>query len=211
MYFCIMFNNKDYHCLMKQFELKFYREWYDALAEMSREERAEAALSLLEYAYEDKIPDDKFIRIATTLMRNKINREKSRQKKCNSTTTGKPSSVPNSDSSHNETVNEKVDNSENPENTDNSENSNNSEIHEAPIETVIHDHFSEDCQSFVKFCQNIKVDVESAKECARKFIRDWVKENPDKQIPIPVRKPGMQTAIVDKFICENAKPAGEKE
>lgn len=186
---------------MKQFEFKFYREWYDALAEMSREERAEAALSLLEYAYEDKIPDDKFIRIATTLMRNKINHEKSRQKNRNSIPTCKPSSVPNSDSSHNETVNEKVDNSENPENTEKSENS---YIPESSIETVIPDHFSEDCQSFVKFCQNIKVDVESAKECARKYISDWMKENPDKQIPIPVRKAGMQTAIIDKYIRENA-------
>ena len=61
---------------MKQFELKFYREWYDALSELSSDNRAKAALSLLEYVYEGKIPDDQFIRIVTTLMRNRIDREK---------------------------------------------------------------------------------------------------------------------------------------
>lgn len=61
---------------MKKFELKFYRDWYYALAELSREERANAALALLEYVYDGKIPEDKFIRIVTTLMRNKIDREK---------------------------------------------------------------------------------------------------------------------------------------
>lgn len=61
---------------MKKFELKFYREWYDALAELSREERADAVLALLEYLYDGKIPEDKLIRIVTTLMRNKIDREK---------------------------------------------------------------------------------------------------------------------------------------
>lgn len=61
---------------MKQFELKFYREWFDALSELSHEERANAVLALLEYVYENKLPEDKFIRIVTTLMRNKIDREK---------------------------------------------------------------------------------------------------------------------------------------
>lgn len=61
---------------MKQFELKFYREWYDALSELSHDDRAAAALALLEYVYEGKIPQDQFIRIVTTLMRNKIDREK---------------------------------------------------------------------------------------------------------------------------------------
>ncbi|MBD5356199.1 MAG: hypothetical protein HDR88_04230 [Bacteroides sp.] len=61
---------------MKQFELKFYKEWYDALSELSTEDRAAAAIALLEYVYDDKLPEDQFIRIVTTLMRNKIDREK---------------------------------------------------------------------------------------------------------------------------------------
>ncbi len=34
---------------MKQFELKFYKEWYDALSELSHEDCANAVLALLEY------------------------------------------------------------------------------------------------------------------------------------------------------------------
>lgn len=61
---------------MKQFELKFYKEWYDALSELSHDDRANAVLALLEYLYDGIIPEDKFIRIVTTLMRNKIDSEK---------------------------------------------------------------------------------------------------------------------------------------
>lgn len=61
--------------IMKQFELKFYKEWYDALTELSHDDRANAVLALFEYLYDGIIPEDKFIRIVTTLMRNKIDRE----------------------------------------------------------------------------------------------------------------------------------------
>lgn len=66
---------------MKQFEIKFYREWYDALSELSREDRAAAALALLEYVYDGVVPEDQYIRIVTVLMRNRIDRDKARSLK----------------------------------------------------------------------------------------------------------------------------------
>lgn len=214
---------------MKQFEIKFYREWYDALSEMTREDRAEAVLYLLEYAYEDKITDDRFIRIVTTLMRNKIDGEKSRHNKGNSHSPSAPSTQSASDNSANSKseelsrISEDSEISANPENSENLENSGNSENRtslensenlensqvnkqQPGTEAIMHDYFSESCQSFLQFCRNIKVDRLSAEKCALIFIQDWIKKYPDKPIPLPIRKQGLQMSPIDQFIKDNASP-----
>ena len=206
---------------MKQYELKFYREWYDALAELSREDRAAAALALLEYVYEGSMPDDQYIRIVTTLMRNRIDREKARQESRNSP----PSQSQSNDLSSEDNASPCADNAslqadnaspqadnKSPQSDDNSLQSQNDNSEfglvveplgetnpSSPeaIDCIIESHYSPQSESFLRLCSLRNVNPEVAAARARQFLIDWQTHSPDSPLPIPVRIPGRQLSPID--------------
>ena len=53
----------------------FYKDWYDAVKDFSPDERLKAYDAIMQYAFEGVVPEDKFIRVATALMRTAIDRD----------------------------------------------------------------------------------------------------------------------------------------
>lgn len=58
--------------------LIFYRDWYEALRELTPDERLNAYEAIMRYAFEDVEPEDKLIRLTTALMRATIDRDNDR-------------------------------------------------------------------------------------------------------------------------------------
>lgn len=56
----------------------FYQDWYEALQDLTPEERLEAYDSVMRYAFEGVVPKDRFIRTTTALMRTTIDRDNAR-------------------------------------------------------------------------------------------------------------------------------------
>lgn len=215
---------------MKQFELKFYREWYDALAELSHDDRAAAALALLEYVYDDKIPDDQFIRIVTTLMRNRIDREKnrhnSRQQQSASSQQNRQESelseIAESENPHvvklnpehnstkckegsvveplGETAPSATPNPDNENNNDNNENPENNDI-----DAFLLTHYSPQSESFNTLCSKRNLNPDTVTDYAREFLSDWIRQNPGQPLPIPVRIPGTQLTPIDCYAINKAR------
>lgn len=209
---------------MKQFELKFYREWYDALSELSREDRAAAALALLDYVYSDEIPTDQFIRVVTTLMRNRIDREKSlhfRRQSPDSPESQKASEITEaSESSESsefskeecassqsgsvvEPLGETVPSSE--ECSVGEPLGETSPTSDPEIDSFIQAHFSPQSASFLRLCSVRSLNPDAAAHHARRFLQDWRAQNPGLPLPAPLRIPQTQMAPIDSFIIEKAK------
>lgn len=198
---------------MKQYELKFYREWYDALAELSREDRAAAALALLEYVYEGSMPDDQYIRIVTTLMRNRIDREKARLESRNSSPSQSPSnnlSPEDNASPEADSASLQADNASPQEDNNSLQSDDNSESGSVvetlgetkpsspeAIDCIIESHYSPQSESFLRLCSQRNVDPEVAAARARQFLLDWQTHSPDSPLPIPIRIPGRQLSPID--------------
>lgn len=53
----------------------FYRDWYDAVKDFDPEERLKAYDAIMQYSFENKLPEDKFIKAATALMLSTIDRD----------------------------------------------------------------------------------------------------------------------------------------
>jgi hypothetical protein len=53
----------------------FYKDWYEAVKDFSPDERLKAYDAIMQYAFEGVVPEDKFIRAATALMRTAIDRD----------------------------------------------------------------------------------------------------------------------------------------
>lgn len=61
----------------------FYKDWHEAIKEFSPDERLKAYDAIMQYAFDDVIPVDKFIRVATALMRSTIDRDNNKyEEKC---------------------------------------------------------------------------------------------------------------------------------
>lgn len=61
----------------------FYRDWHEAIKDFSPDERLKAYDAIMLYAFEDTVPDDKFIKAATALMRSTIDRDNNKyEEKC---------------------------------------------------------------------------------------------------------------------------------
>lgn len=56
----------------------FYKDWYEAIRELSDEERMRVYDAVMRYAFDGEVPSDKFIRAATALMRSAIDRDQSK-------------------------------------------------------------------------------------------------------------------------------------
>lgn len=67
---------------MKQ-SLIFYKDWYDVLQDLPDEERLKAYDAVMQYAFEDKVPTNKFVKVTTALMRTTIDRDNNKyDEKC---------------------------------------------------------------------------------------------------------------------------------
>lgn len=55
--------------------LIFYRDWYEAVKDFDPEERLKAYDAIMQYCFDDKKPEDKFIKVATALMLSTIDRD----------------------------------------------------------------------------------------------------------------------------------------
>ena len=61
----------------------FYRDWYEMARSLSDEERLMIYDAVMEYAFDGKLPEDKFIKTATALMLSAIDRDSDKyEKKC---------------------------------------------------------------------------------------------------------------------------------
>ena len=61
----------------------FYKDWYEAIREFPDDERLQAYDAIMQYAFEEQQPADKFIKAATALMRSTIDRDNNRyEEKC---------------------------------------------------------------------------------------------------------------------------------
>lgn len=61
----------------------FYQDWYEAIKDFSPDERLQAYDAIMLYAFEGKVPTDKFIKAATALMRSTIDRDNNKyEEKC---------------------------------------------------------------------------------------------------------------------------------
>lgn len=69
---------------MEKSSFLFYRDWREALSELTDEERLQAYDSIVAFAFDDIEPQDKTIRIATSLMRSQIARDNSKWEKTSS-------------------------------------------------------------------------------------------------------------------------------
>ena len=56
----------------------FYKDWYEAVSELAPDERLKAYDAIMQYAFDDTVPSDKFINAVTALMRKAIDRDKSK-------------------------------------------------------------------------------------------------------------------------------------
>ncbi|MBQ2188941.1 MAG: hypothetical protein II401_10365, partial [Bacteroidales bacterium] len=53
----------------------FYEDWYDVIKEFTPEERLQVYDAIVRYAFEGVMPEDKFIKVSTALMRSTIDRD----------------------------------------------------------------------------------------------------------------------------------------
>ena len=61
----------------------FYKDWYEAINEFSPDERLKAYDAIMQYAFDDIVPSDKFIKAATALIRSTIDRDNDKyEEKC---------------------------------------------------------------------------------------------------------------------------------
>lgn len=61
----------------------FYKDWYEAINEFAPDERLKAYDAIMQYAFDDTVPGDKFIKAATALMRSTIDRDNNKyEEKC---------------------------------------------------------------------------------------------------------------------------------
>lgn len=54
-----------------------YREWKEALADLTPEERCAAWEAIMDYAFDGTVPEDKFLKVLTAMMRTRIDKDQS--------------------------------------------------------------------------------------------------------------------------------------
>lgn len=62
---------------MKRDSMVIYREWKIALEELSMEERCLAWEAIMDYAFDGTVPEDKFLKVVTAMMRQRIDKDQS--------------------------------------------------------------------------------------------------------------------------------------
>lgn len=62
---------------MKRDSMVVYREWKEALSDLSSEERCVAWEAIMDYAFDGKTPEDKFVKVVTAMMRARIDKDQS--------------------------------------------------------------------------------------------------------------------------------------
>lgn len=216
---------------MKQFELKFYKEWYDALSELSHEDRAAAVLALLEYVYEGKLPENKFIRIVITLMRNRIDREKTvhtarqaRLNSCKATKTNLDSSLTDDVKNASPIVEPSEETTlSNPTEENASPNSNSSTQNQSPVllsddeakergidnpervNQILRTHFNPFDDSFRRLCAESNVDPLSVAKNAKRLILQWISYKTWYPVSLPPRSKPSVLNQIDSYAFSAAK------